>query len=74
MVPVVLSIEEESLIRIVRALSPEEASKVHTWASQLADLAQGRETEWSDAWTDEDMADATAASLRRFEDQERNGS
>ena len=66
----VLSVQEESLIRIVRALPPEEARKVLAWANQLADLAQGREVEWSDAWTDEDLADATAASIRRFEDRE----
>jgi hypothetical protein len=27
--------------------------------------------EWSDAWTDEDLAEATAAALQRFEDRER---
>ena len=74
MVRMVLSVEEESLIKVVRALPGEEARKVLTWASQLTDLAQGREIEWSDAWTDEDIADATLASLRRFEDQERNSS
>ena len=63
MVHMVLSVEEESLIEAVRALPPEEARKVLTWASQLADLAQGREIEWSDAWTDEDIANATVASL-----------
>ena len=68
----VLSVEEESLIKVVRALPPEEATKVLTWASQLADLAQDREIEWSDAWTDEDLADATVASLGRLEEQERN--
>lgn len=68
----VLTVEEESLIKIVRALPPEEATKVLSWASRLADLAQGREIEWSDAWTEEDMAEATTASLKRFEEQERN--
>jgi len=29
--------------------------------------------EWSDAWTDEDLADATAAAVQRFEEQEREG-
>jgi hypothetical protein len=61
----VLSAEEESLIKAVRALPPQEAQKVVTWASQLADLAQGRIVEWSDAWTDEDLADVTAASCMR---------
>ena len=67
----VLSAQEESLIGVVRTLPPEEAGKVLNWARQLADLAGGRVIEWSDAWTDEDLAEATAAALRRFEDRER---
>jgi hypothetical protein len=67
----VLSPQEESLISVVRALPPDEAGKVLDWACQLADLAGGRAVQWSDSWTDEDLAEATAASLRRFEDQER---
>jgi hypothetical protein len=54
----VLSAQEESLINVVRALPPEEAQKVLTWANQLGDLARGREIEWSDHWTDEDLAEA----------------
>jgi hypothetical protein len=67
----VLSAQEESLIGVVRALPPEEAGKVLNWACRLADLARGRTTEWSDSWTDEDLAEATAAAVQRFEDQER---
>jgi len=67
----VLSAQEESLIGVVRALPPEEAGKVLNWARQLADLAGGRTIEWSDSWTDEDLADAAAAAVQRFEDQER---
>jgi len=67
----VLSPQEESLISVVRALPPDEAGKVFDWAHQLADLASGRPVQWSDSWTDEDLADATAASVRRFEDDER---
>jgi hypothetical protein len=70
----VLSAEEESPIKAVRALPPEGARKVLTWAAQLADLAEGREIEWLDAWSDADLADATIASLRWFEEQERNRS
>ena len=66
-----LSSQEESLISVVRALPPEEAGKVLNWARQLADLADGRRIEWSDSWTDEDLVDATAAAVQRFEDQER---
>jgi len=67
----VLSAQEESLISVVRALPPEEAGKVLNWARQLADLARGRTVEWSDSWTDEDLTEATAAAVQRFEDQER---
>ena len=67
----VLTQQEESLISVVRALPPEEAGKVPNWAHQMADLAGGRTVEWSDSWTDEDLADATAAAVHRFEDRER---
>jgi hypothetical protein len=67
---VVLSAQEESLISVVRALPPAEAGKVLDWARQLADLASGRQIQWSDSWNDEDLADATAAAVRRFDDQE----
>jgi hypothetical protein len=66
----VLSTQEESLINVVRNLPPGEAAKVLNWALQLADLARGREIEWSDSWTEEDLAEATAASVRRFEERE----
>ena len=58
-----LSAREESLISVVRALPPEEAGKVLDWACQVADLAAGRATQWSDSWSDEDLADATAAAV-----------
>src|SRR5271166_3094083 len=66
----VLSAQEESLIGVVRAFPPEEAGKILNWACQLADLAGERAIDWSDSWTDEDLADASAAAVRRFEDQE----
>jgi hypothetical protein len=69
----VLSAQEESLISVVRALPREEAGKVLNWARQLADLARGRTIEWSDSWSNEDLAEATAAAMQRFEDQEREG-
>jgi hypothetical protein len=36
------------------------------------ELAGGRAVERSDSWSDEDLADATAAAVRRFEDKERS--
>ena len=69
----VLSASEESLINVVRTLPPEKARKILDWAQQLADLGRERPIEWSDSWSDEDLADATASSVRRFEKQERQG-
>jgi hypothetical protein len=69
----VLSANEESLIKVVRMLPPDEATKVLVWAQQLADLGSGRPVEWSDSWSDDDLRDATVASLERFEQQERDG-
>ena len=69
----VLSVNEESLIKVVRMLPPDEARKVLVWAQQLADLGGGRRVEWSDSWSDEDLRDATLASLERFEQREREG-
>jgi hypothetical protein len=67
----VLSAHEESLISVVRALPSQEAGKVLNWARQLADLQGQRTIEWSDSWTDEDLAEASAAALLRFEDEQR---
>jgi hypothetical protein len=71
--PMVLSANEESLIRVVRMLPPDESRKVLVWALQLVDLGGGRRVEWSDSWSDDDLRDATVASLKRFEQQEREG-
>ena len=69
----VLTASEESLINVVRMLPPDEAKKVLDWAQQLADLGDGRSVDWSDSWSDDDLREATAASLKRFEQQEREG-
>ena len=52
----VLSASEESLIRVVRMLPPDEAGKVLVWARQLAELGAGRLIEWSDSWSEEEPA------------------
>jgi hypothetical protein len=67
----VLSASEESLIKVVRQLPPDEAGKVLDWAQQLADFGSGQRIEWSDSWSEDDLREATAASLIRFEQQER---
>lgn len=69
----VLSAQEELLISVVRALPADDAGKVLNWARQLADFADGRATQWSGSWTDEDLTDATGAAVQCFEDQEKQG-
>jgi hypothetical protein len=55
----------------VRPMPPNAAKPCVPPAHQLADLAGGRAIEWSDAWSDEDLGEATAAALQRSEAQER---
>ena len=68
---IALSPSEQSLIKVVRMLPPDEAGKVLVWARQLADLASDRQVDWSDSWSDDDIEEARIASLKRFEQQER---
>jgi hypothetical protein len=57
-------------VEALRALPPEAADKVVTWATQLSDLAKNGAVEWSDTWTDGDLQDARTASLANFEERE----
>ena len=70
---IVLSANEESLIQVLRMLPPDEARKVPVWTQHLTDLGGGRRVQWSDSWSDDDLREATAASLKRFEQQEQEG-
>lgn len=65
-----LTEKEARLVQALRALPPDAADKVVAWATQLSDLAKSGAVEWSDTWTDEDLRDARAASLRNFEERE----
>ena len=64
---ILLTEKEEQLVQIIRVLPEGTADQIMLWASRLADLAAGRPVDWSDSWTDQDMRDTTAASLRNFE-------
>jgi len=59
------------LVEALRALPPDAADQVVTWTTRLRDLADGRSVDWSDTWTDEDLADARRASLSTFDERER---
>lgn len=65
---IVLNEKEEQLVQAIRVLPEGTADQIMLWASRLADLTAGRPVDWSDSWRDEDMRDAAAASLRRFDD------
>lgn len=69
----VLTATEESLIKIVRMLPPDEAKKILVWAQQLADIGGGQRVDWSDSWSDDDLREASIASVERFEKEEREG-
>ncbi|MBM3763698.1 MAG: hypothetical protein FJW36_26140 [Acidobacteria bacterium] len=68
-----LTQQEESLIVAVRQLPPDEAGKVFLWAQQLREVAGTAPIQWSDSWTEEDLADATRASFNSIAESEPNG-
>jgi hypothetical protein len=65
-----LAANEEHLVEALRALPPSVADHVITWVARLRDLGNGASVDWSDTWTEEDLADARNASLSRFDDRE----
>lgn len=63
----VLSEKEEVLIGVLRTLPPAESGRVLNWAYHLAAISGGAHTQWSDSWSDEDLADVTASAVADFE-------
>jgi hypothetical protein len=71
---ITLSENEERLVEALRTLPPAAADSVITWATQLSDLANGRPIDWSDKWTDADVADLQRASVANFDARESGSS
>jgi hypothetical protein len=67
-----LTEKEESFFQSLREIPEEAADQVIEWARRLSDLGQGRNLEWYDAWTEDDLRHASAASVRNFENRERS--
>ena len=67
---ILLNSQEESLLTAFRRLPPEAAGELSRLIERLADLAPSRKIDWSDSWSDEDLRDFRAASVRRLEDSE----
>jgi hypothetical protein len=65
-----ISAREEVLLEAFRRLPPDAAVELSALAQRLAALAPGTTINWSDSWSDADLREFTAASLRRLEAEE----
>jgi hypothetical protein len=61
---------EASLVEAFRRLPPDTAAELSALAERLASLTPHGGIDWSDSWSDEDLQDFRAASLRRLEAEE----
>ena len=65
-----ISEREEILLETFRRLPEETAKELSALAERLAALTPGTTIEWSDSWSDADLREFTAASLKRLDDEE----
>jgi hypothetical protein len=65
--------QEASLITAFRRLAPDAAGELSRLIERLGAVAPERKIDWSDSWSDEDLRDFRAASLRRLEESEAEG-
>lgn len=65
-----LNPREASLVEVFRRLPPDTAAELSALAERLATLPPHHRIDWSDSWTEEDLQDFRAASLRRLETEE----
>lgn len=65
-----LSEREVSLLDAFRRLPSDTATELSALVERLAELAPNQKIDWSDSWSDEDLNDFRAASLRRFDAEE----
>ena len=67
---ILINPREASLLTAFRRLPPEAAGELSRLIERLAALAPARKIDWSDSWSDEDLRDFRAASIRRLEESE----
>lgn len=67
---ITLAENEEHLVEALRALPADVSDHVIRWVTRLRDLGNGRSVDWSDEWTEEDIADVRKASLAVFDERE----
>ena len=65
-----LNSQEASLLTAFRRLPPEAAGELSRLIERLAALAPERKIDWSDSWSDDDLQEFRAASVRRLEESE----
>jgi hypothetical protein len=65
-----LNTQEASLLEAFRRLPPEAAEELSSLMQRLAALPPNSTIDFSDSWSDEDLREFTAHSLRRFETEE----
>ncbi|MBN1461593.1 MAG: hypothetical protein JXA57_18845 [Armatimonadetes bacterium] len=68
-----LNERETSLLDAFRRLPPDTATELSVLVQRLAELAPNHRIDWSDSWSDEDLKEFRAASLRRLEDEGTRG-
>jgi len=62
-----LNSQEASLLAAFRRLPPDAAGELSRLIERLASLAPERKIDWSDSWSDDDLNEFRAASVRRLE-------
>ena len=62
--------QEASLLTAFRRLAPDAAGELSRLIERLGAVAPERKIDWSDSWSDEDLKEFRAASLRRLEENE----
>jgi len=64
--------EERDFLEALRRLAPGTVAQLAALALRLAALGPEVSTDWSDAWSDEDLRDFSRASLERFDREHGN--
>jgi len=65
-----ISEREEALLEIFRRLPEETAKELSALAQRLAARTPGTTVDWSESWSEADLREFTAASLKRLDDEE----
>jgi hypothetical protein len=69
-----LNASEEALLDAFRRLPPAAAGELAALAQRLADLASSTSIDWSDSWSESDLQEFTADSLKRLDTEEQEDS